>query len=243
MKKIIIEMLFPEVANLYGDLFNAKYLQKCLEESGCEVELIEDELSKEPFFVREKPDFIYMGPMTEHAQEIVIQKLRPFTERLKSLINENVCFLITGNAIEIFEERIDCEDGESIRGLDFYPLYAARKMFDRYNSLFLGTIENMKIVGFKSQFSQSFGENKGFELYRAVRGDGIHPGSVLEGIHDHNFMATYLLGPILVLNPEFTLYLMRLLGVEDAKLCYETEATNAYQLRLAEFENEKTQLN
>ena len=56
-------------------------------------------------------------------------------------------------------------------------------------------------------------------------------------------MATYLLGPILVLNPEFTLYLMRLLGVEDAKLCYETEATNAYQLRLAEFENEKTQLN
>lgn len=243
MKNIIIEMLFPEVANLYGDLFNAKYLQKCLEASGCEVTLIEDELSKEPAFVKEKPDFIYMGPMTEHAEEIVIQKLQPYTERLKSLIKENVCFLMTGNAIEIFEERIDCEDGESIRGLNLYPLHAARKMFDRYNSLFLGTMDHMKIVGFKSQFSQSYGENEGVELFQAERGDGIHPGSILEGIHDHNFMATYLLGPILVLNPDFTLYLMRLLGVEEAKLCFEKEARNAYELRLAEFENDKIQLN
>ena len=33
-------------------------------------------------------------------------------------------------------------------------------MFNRYNSLFLGEFEGMKIVGFKDQFAHSYGNNE-----------------------------------------------------------------------------------
>ena len=45
-----IEVLFPEVANLYGDLSNIEYLKKCLND---DVEIIETSLNDEPAFVKQ----------------------------------------------------------------------------------------------------------------------------------------------------------------------------------------------
>ena len=62
-----IEVLYPEVANLYGDLENLTYLKK----SCPEIEIVETHLTDEPLFVSEKPDLVYMGTMTESAQLLV----------------------------------------------------------------------------------------------------------------------------------------------------------------------------
>lgn len=248
MGKIVIEVLFPEVANLYGDRFNVNYLAKSLAESGLEVEVVEDELSKEPYFVNNRPDFVYMGPMTEHSQELVIHKLMPYKERITVLIEDEVVFLITGNAVEIFIERIECEDGRVIDALSLFPLVAKRKMFRRYNSLFLGTYEDIKVVGFKSQFSHSYNngkENRNEEngFLTVIRGDGMSPGEPKEGVIKNNFMGTYLLGPLLVLNPDFTKLIMERLKVNNPKLCFEDASRAAYEIRLREFEDTKTELN
>ena len=243
MSKVVIEVLFPEAANLYGDLYNVKYLQKCLAYNGCETEVIEDELSKEPYFVKKEPDFIYMGPMTEHAQELVAQKLNPLKQRLEELIQKKVIFLFTGNALELLGEGIECEDGQFIRTLSIFPTRARRKMFQRYNSLLLGSFEEMQMVGFKSQFSHSYGDNSKDYFMDVLRGDGNNPSTKKEGFHRNHLFATYALGPILVLNPIFTKYVLQLLGISEPKLLFEEEAMRAYHLRLKEFENEKVQLN
>ncbi len=242
MRKVIIEYLYPEISNLYGDPFNVKYLADCICENGADAEIIEDELNVEPYFKKNTPDVIYIGPMTEHAQELVIARLKPYTERLRELIASNVIFLVTGNAVEIFEKEIDCEDGTVIHALNLYNLTAKRKMFARYNSLFLGEFEGMKIVGNKSQFSHSYGDSSIHPFVKVTRGDGIAPGEGFEGIKDHNFMATYLLGPILLLNPDYTAYILKLIGLNGFKLKYEAEARKAYEIRLKEFENEATTL-
>ena len=244
MGKIVIEVLYPEVANLYGDLFNMKYLKQCFEVNPeVTVEWIEDELNGKPAFAsRDDISVIYMGPMTEYSQELVIEKLLPYKDRINGLIEKGQLFLMTGNAMEIFEERIECEDGRNIAGLGIFPLYAKRKMFQRYNSLLLGEMENVKIVGFKSQFTHTYGNNEQEYMIQTLRGDGIHPGSKLEGMRRNNFLGTYLLGPVLVLNPELTKYVMRLCGVESPKLAFEEETVKAYQIRLKEFEDEKTTL-
>ena len=65
-----IEILFPEVCNLYGDIQNMEYLKKCLPEA----EFINTSLGQEPVFTTEKVDFIYLGPMTERTHRF-IQKL------------------------------------------------------------------------------------------------------------------------------------------------------------------------
>jgi CobQ-like glutamine amidotransferase family enzyme len=107
-------------------------------------------------------------------------------------------------------------------------------MMNRYNSLYLGKFEDIDIVGFKSQFSHSYG-NQTPSLFDTVRGSGRNPDVTAEGIHKNNFMATYLLGPLLILNPLFTKYIIKLLGVSDRPLAFENAALDSYFLRLKEF--------
>lgn len=129
-----IEVLFSEVCNLYGDLFNIKYLEKCLGEN-CEIYYTN--ISDEPKFVKEDVNMIYMAPMTERTQELVIKKLLPYKERIQELIDKNVVFLLTGNAPEVFGKYIENEDGSKIEALGILDLYAERNMMARHSSMFL----------------------------------------------------------------------------------------------------------
>ena len=45
---MIIEVLFPEVANLYGDLGNIEYICRSLEAAGKECEIINTDLYTRP---------------------------------------------------------------------------------------------------------------------------------------------------------------------------------------------------
>lgn len=235
---IKIEVLFSEVCNLYGDLFNIKYLQKSIKE----VECVYTSLTDEPKFVTEDVDLIYMAPMTEKTQEIVIQKLKPYKDRIKELIEKNKVFLLTGNAFEVFEKYIENEDGTKIDGLDIIPIYAKRRMMNRFNSLFLGKIEDIKIVGFKAQFSMSYGDNSNNYVFESIKGSGINKESKYEGYRVNNFIGTYLLGPILVLNPYFTKYILKLIGQEE-KVAFEDVAIENYEKRLEEFEKLNKEFN
>lgn len=235
---IKIEVLFSEVCNLYGDLFNIKYLQKSIKE----VECVYTSLTDEPKFVTEDVDLIYMAPMTEKTQEIVIQKLKPYKDRIKELIEKNKVFLLTGNAFEVFGKYIENEDGTKIDGLDIIPIYAKRRMMNRFNSLFLGKIEDIKIVGFKAQFSMSYGDNSNNYVFESIKGSGINTESKYEGYRVNNFIGTYLLGPILVLNPYFTKYILKLMGQEES-VAFEDIAIETYKKRLEEFEKLNREFN
>lgn len=231
-----VEVLYPEVCNLFGNTYNIKYLEQSVED----IEIINTSLNDEPAFVKEDIDLVYMAPMTEKTQELVIEKLKPYTETIKKQIQENKAFFMIGNALEVFGKYIENEDGSKIEGLGITELYAKRDMMNRYNSLFLGELEGketIKIVGFMSQFAKSYGDNSKNYLFKALRGPGLNDESKFEGVRINNFMGTYVLGPILVFNPDFTKYLLRLLGVKEPKIAFEKEAVEAYNIRLKEFEN------
>lgn len=231
-----VEVLYPEVCNLFGNTYNIKYLEQSVED----IEIINTSLNDEPTFVKEDIDLVYMASMTEKTQELVIEKLKPYTETIKKQIQENKAFFMIGNALEVFGKYIENEDGSKIEGLGITELYAKRDMMNRYNSLFLGELEGketIKIVGFMSQFAKSYGDNSKNYLFKALRGPGLNDESKFEGVRINNFMGTYVLGPILVFNPDFTKYLLRLLGVKEPKLAFEKEAVEAYSIRLKEFEN------
>lgn len=226
-----IEILFPEFANLYGEMSSVQYLKQCLPEA----EFVETHLNTEPVFAKEDVAMIFMASMTEHQQELVIEKLQNYKERIKELIEKNVVFLMVGNAMEVFGEYIE-EDGTKIPALGLFPVYAKRQMMNRYHCMVMGEMEGMKIVGFKAQFSHSYGSNEDCYMYRVLRGAGLNPDSKFEGIRKKNFMGTYTLGPILLLNPDFTKYILTCLGIEHPVLPYEETIEKAYKLRLAEFE-------
>lgn len=226
-----IEILFPEFCNLFGDMSNMRYLQKCLPQG----EFVETPFESVPLFVTETPSLVYLGPMTERTQERVIEKFRPYRDRLSQLIDGGVCFLFTGNALEIMGDYIEKEDGGRIQGLGLFRLYAKQDMMHRHNSTFLGKFREEELMGFKSQFTMAYTDPDYLPFCEVTRGVGLNQGLKTEGIRCKNFIGTYLLGPVLILNPPLTRYLISLMGEEHPTLAFEAEMESAYQERLRDF--------
>ena len=224
-----IEILFPEFCNLYGDMFNMKYLKKCIPDA----EFIETALEEEPAFVKENVNLIYLGPMTEKTQEKVISKLLPYKTRIIELIDKNVVFLFTGNALEVLGNYIENEDGTKIDGLGIFDVYAKRDMFHRHNSFLIGKYEDIEVIGFKSQFTMLYGNNTDMTFVEVEKGIGINKESKLEGIKKNNFIGTYLIGPLLILNPLFTKKILEMLGLNN-EVALKEDTMAAYEARIKE---------
>jgi len=211
-----IEFLFPELCNLYGDAMNVEYLRRAMPEA----EFVKTPLKTKPAFSGGDIGMVYMGSMTEGGQSLAADALRPYSGRISELIEGGTVFLITGNALELFGTRIENEDGSLIETLGIFDMHAKRQMLRRYNSIYLGMFGEMEIVGFKSQFAHSYhgsGEAPP-ALFSTKRGAGRKPGQSEEGVRINNFLATYVLGPLLILNPPFTHYLLSLLGATAQEL-------------------------
>ncbi len=234
-KDLKIEILFPEFCNLFADSQNMRYLKQCIPEAT----FIETSFNEEPKFVSEKINLIYLGAMTEKMQEKVIAKLKKYKSKIEELIEQNTIFLFTGNSLEVMGEYIENEDGSKIEGLGIFKVYAKRDMLHRHNSFFIGDFEGIEIVGFKSQFTMMYGENENSYFSKVEKGIGINKDSKYEGIRKNNFLGTYLLGPILILNPEFTKKLLNKMGIEKPTLAFEKEVEEAYKQRLKEFKEIK----
>lgn len=232
---MVVEILFPEVCGLYGDAQNYEYLKKSLPDG----EFIVTDFLSEPYFVNETPDMILIGSMSEQMQRKVIAKLEPFMSRINELIDKGTVILATGNAAEIFCEKISYVTEEiETKGLSVFPFSVKTDLFKRYNGKVLGECDGIEIVAFRAQFSFIYGDNSDCFFLKMIRGDGINKESKFEGMRKNNLICTTCLGPILPLNPLFTEYIISLAGGKE-KAAFREEAIAAYEKRLAEFHDSK----
>ena len=238
-KSMILEFLYPEICNLYGEAFNVRYL----EESVQDLKVIRTHLNDKPrFLVSDDVDLVYMGMMTESSQVLAIEKLKAYQKEIATAIEKGQRFMITGNALEIFGDHIyDVEDKEKTEALKIFPFHTKRAKMKRYSSLFLGDFNDLKIVGYKSQFTKSYYDDDTLEpLFKTKRGTAFNDEEkVKEGIRYKNFMATYLLGPLFIMNPYFTKWLLESIGAKF-KLANEDAALDAYKARLKEYSDPNT---
>ena len=227
------EILFPEVCNLYGDLQNIYYLKRCCPA----LEIIETDLHSKPRFLTEDVALVYMGSTTEQGLHLAADALRPYAADIAARADAGQLILLTGNAPDVFSDAIESDSADTIEGLGILPGRVRYTMMKRHNSFFVGRFEDMDIVGFKSLFGHTYGaDDPGTGLFKVVRGVGRRPGSLVEGFRRGGLMATYLTGPLLVLNPDFTRWLLDDLGAKDAPLAFETEVRQAYRMRLEQFQ-------
>ena len=230
--KIVIEILYPEFNNLFGDRGNAEYLKARLERAGREAEIIETYMFSEPNFVNGKTDILLIGPCTEKSQLTELSELKKYAEALKSRIENGGVTLATGNAFELFGKYIENPKGEKTECLDFFPYYAKQFSRLRFNDNAVGDFNGMKITGFKNLLSHSYGENP-YPFLEMQKGIGMNKETKAEGVHKNNFFATYHTGPILPLNPDFTSYLIKLCdeSFDGEPLSFEK---TAYYMRIKE---------
>ena len=232
MSKIIIEVLYPEYNNLYGDRGNCEYLYKKLNSAGYDVEIIETSLFQKPAFVDSQVDFLLIGPCQEKHQLVEIEHIKEYADAIKSRIDNGGVILATGNAFELFGQYIENPKGEKTDCLGFYPYYAKQFSRLRYNDCSVGEFNGMQITGFKNLLSHSYGENP-YPFLNMKKGCGMNKDCKVEGVNHNNLFATYHTGPILPLNPQFTDYLIKIVDsdYQSIALGYEKQA---YESRIKE---------
>ncbi len=233
-----IEFLFSEVANYLGERGDMDLLRQIFPQA----DFIDTPILAKPAFLDEKVDLVFLGPMSEKGQELALEKLLPYRDKLWEKIEAGQVFLTVGNGMELFGRYIETDEGERIPCLNYFPYYAKRQMLKRQAGLFLGDKAGLKIVGSKAQFTQIFPLDDGdFSRFcRVEKGMGLHKGSEGEGLHYKNLLGTHILGPFLVVNPVFTKqWLGGLFGDQNPVWPYYDLAMDAYHRRLLDLQNPK----
>ncbi|HHT50149.1 MAG TPA: glutamine amidotransferase [Eubacteriaceae bacterium] len=202
-----IEILFGEVCSLYGDHGNIMFLEKTFGKNN----INKTSILETPKFITEKIDLIYMGAMNEKTQAQVIDKLLPFKDILLEKLDNGLKALFTGTAMDILGKTIVEENGTTLEGLNIFDFETRIKKRPRLNCAIYGLYKNIPIVGHKTQFTQTFGDNSENYFIKVQKGMGINKNTNLEGFIYKNLIATNITGPLLIMNPQFS---ENYLGVE-----------------------------
>ena len=228
-----IEILYSELCCLYGDKGNTLFLKQCLPQA----EFIETTLNAKPAFLDGDVDLCCLYSMSEQSQERILSRLMPYKEEIAArCAGGKTLFLLLGNALELFGQYIQREDGTRVEALGVYPTYTVRQAPNRFNTLIQAEFKDMSLLGYTSRFSQTYGLTDDLAMSRVKIGSGVNPETKLEGICSGRVIATYLLGPLLVANPDFALWLFQELGAGVEQLPHEKALREAYEFKLKEFQ-------
>lgn len=223
--------LFPDLMDLYGDRGNLLVLRQRLTQQGQEAEIV-------PLRPGESPDLsqaglLYAGPGTEPALQAALEHLRPLLPALREALAGGVPMLFTGNSWLCLGQSLTTPDGQSLEGLGLLDFQVTQTR-ERYthDAIALPQADGLPqspTVGFQNRCDQVTGVER--PLFTMEMGAGNCPGSPLEGLRDHNLLATHLIGPLLVKNPHLLDYVSALLGGQPQTPA-DPEAALAYQVTL-----------
>ena len=159
----------------------------------------------------DKYDLVYIGSGTEDNLLIALKHLDKYKDEIKKYIEDNKFMLVTGNSVDMFGKKI--EDNKALNIFDYEVTKGKRKMEEVYHNKILGFINNNS---YNSEYSDT------------------------DIIRNNNFYGTYILGPILVRNPELIKQFLN--DLTNKKLKYdlklETKAYNEFVKNFKENINE-----
>lgn len=196
---IRIAHLYYDLMNLYGDNGNIKAIKYQLENQG--IKTIIDFLTIDDNIDFDKYDLIYLGPGTYHNQKIVLKDLIKYKKNIIKFIDDDKFVLATGNALELFGKSIKPLNSKKIKALNIFE-FESEETDLRLVGETVATSNSLKkeVIGFQNQNSIITKlKNPWFELSKGI---GSNVNSNIEGINYKNFYGTYMIGPILVKNPE-----------------------------------------
>lgn len=207
--KITIAHLYYDLLNLYGECGNVRILKKILEEQNVDVVVkfltVDDKLNFEDY------DFVYMGMGIEDNLKIANKHLKKYKKDIQKYIEDGKYFICTGNSYELFGKEIAFES-ETIKTLGIFDYKS--KILEERKIMEISAKTDMidkELIGFMNTGSTNDNEKENFLK-------NINNTDENEGIIYKNFIGTYLIGPLLVRNPELLkLIVKKLIKEKDSK--------------------------
>jgi len=234
-----VELLYPELAILYGERANAEYLVKSAAQGPDGAELVETHLDEEPAFVRGEAQIVYLGSMEEEFFGAALEALRRYQDELLHFTENGGVFLATGNAIDLFGKTIEWEGFESgeMEGLGIFSFKSVvHRDFSRHNSWFTGRFEDITVMATRSTFSRQYGGEEA-PFIETTGGFGMNDETKQEGCRKKGLYVTSLLGPLCIMCPPMARYFLKEAGYEGPPF-EEEVAMRAYHNRLKNFTKE-----
>lgn len=207
--KITIAHLYYDLLNLYGECGNVRILKKILEEQNVDVVVkfltVDDKLNFEDY------DFVYMGMGIEDNLKIANKHLKKYKKDIQKYIEDGKYFICTGNSYELFGKEIAFES-ETIKTLGIFDYKS--KILEERKIMEISAKTDMidkELIGFMNTGSTN--DNKKENFLKNINNTDDN-----EGIIYKNFIGTYLIGPLLVRNPELLkLIVKKLIKEKDSK--------------------------
>ncbi len=206
--KIKILHLYYDIMNLYGENGNVRMLIRRLEDQGLEVELHKKTVTDSIYFM--SYDVIYCGAGIESNRNFCLQHLLKHRNELKDAFNAGKVMLFTGNSYEMLGSSLCDPEGNEFNGIGIFSFKAVEQRKDRYTGdvIMRSELFSKPFVGFINKCSRLEGlENALFIIEKVI-------GTVKdekEGVCKNNLFGTQLTGPVLVKNPHFAEYFVKLI--------------------------------
>lgn len=234
MMEVKILYLYYDLMNLYGENGNIRVLERHLQEQSLSVTVDRKSVGDEIDFPQY--DFIYAGSGTERNQKIVLADMTRYKEQVKAAADKGTVFLFTGNAFEMLGKSITAGNGTEYEGIGLSEFTVTEHSDKRFTGDVICTYDQLDspLVGFINKCSDIM--NVDNILFEVQMGLGNTSNDSREGWRYQNVFGTHLIGPILVKNPHFMTFIIKLIGsklpsFEYKPLPYPYE-TSAYQVTL-----------
>ena len=231
--------LYNNLMNLYGEYANVKILARHLSQQGLEAEIIRTDSCSYISF--DDFDFIYIGSGTEAAQKKALADLMNKKDEFCAAAKSGKVMLLTGNAFEMLGKSVTDAYGKKYEALGLCD-FETTESYEKHltgDAICKCDFIPEPFVGFINKCSTTTKtENPLFTMQMGYANNTAEP---YEGCRFNNVFATHLIGPILVKNPHFTKYIIKLItkdidGFEYKEIINQYEQ-GSYEITLSELKN------
>lgn len=233
--KVKILYLYYDFMNLYGESGNIRVLERHLHEQGLEVTIDKKSIGDDIDFSQYA--FVYAGSGTERNQKIALADLCHHKEQFIVAAQNGTVILFTGNTFEMLGKSITAGNGTVYDGIGLSDFTTVEHSDERFTGDVIYNFDHLDtpMVGFINKCSEIAGVQQ--PLFQVTMGLGNTVNDKQEGWRCKNVFGTHLIGPILVKNPHFMTYIIKLIGstlqdFEYKPLPYPYEES-AYQVTLS----------
>lgn len=227
---MVIEFLYNELT-LYGENQNLKYFELLFPEA----KIVKTKYYDTPYFVNNKVDILYIGPMEESWLQKVYSKLFPYRKRLIDLIEDGIYFFIFNSAMDIFGKDLEIKNPinkkETNYTLGIFDYHTIRDYDNRKSKIVKYSYEGEIIIGVNAGFSNYYGNEDNYIYESLVDGQGFNKDTRLGGYRYKNTFISELVALPLISNP----YLAKKLSIKfngHDNIPLEKEMEDMYNLYL-----------
>ncbi|MBM7854326.1 CobQ-like glutamine amidotransferase family enzyme [Desulfohalotomaculum tongense] len=202
--------LYPDLLNLYGDRGNViAFLQRCRWRD-IPVQLIELNAGESIDFNR--VDFLFLGGGSDREQNLMAADLEKHKESLREAIEDGLVVLSICGGYQLLGQYYRTPRGEEIPGLgilDHYTVAGEKRLIGNVAIEMNLDGQSIKATGFENHGGQTYlGSVE--PLGKVLAGYGNNGKDGTEGARYKNVFCSYLHGPLLPKNHQFTDYLIKL---------------------------------